>query len=113
LVAAWLIDCHKVGTPVGAKIYTVERLIIQREAERQAHKRIAVIGVITNVGITGHDRVCSVSEDVLAWRTTGDIVIPRKVRVRITIRISDCPGGYVRSQASTKWDIQSKLGRHI
>jgi hypothetical protein len=80
-------------------------LIVQREAERQAHKRIAVIAVITNVSITGDDRVCSVSEDVLAWRTTGDVVIPGEVGVRVAIRVGDRPCCNVSRQASTKWDV--------
>ena len=51
--------------------------------------------------------------DVLAGRTTRDVVIPREVRVRIAIRIGDRPGRNVRSQAPTECDIQRELGGHV
>ena len=69
--------------------------------------------MITGVGRARHDRVGSLSDDVLARRTTGDVVIPREVRVRIAIRVGNRSGSNVRGQAPTEWDTQCECYRRI
>ena len=64
--------------------------------------------MITGVGRARHNGVGALSDDVLAWRATGDIVIPREVRVRIAIRVGNRPSGNVRRQAPTKWETQGE-----
>lgn len=82
-VAARFVNRHEVEAPIGADIYAVKGLIVQLEREWQRHKCIAIVGVITDIGVTWHDRIRSVGYDVLARRTTLDVIIPREGRVTI------------------------------
>jgi hypothetical protein len=102
---------YEVESPIGIDVHAVIGLIIQREGERQADKRRAVIGVITGIRRSWHDRVGSRSNRVLAWRTTLDCVIACKGRITIASFSSDRSGTNGRRRAPTKIEMHRERGR--
>jgi hypothetical protein len=106
------IRSHKLGIAVGAYVHAGVRLIVQREAERQADEGSAVVSVITDVSVTRHDRVGPLSYRVLAGRATFYSIAAVESRVRIAIRVADRPCGNVGRQVATERYVQRELGSH-
>lgn len=109
-VAARFVNRHKVEASIGAHIYAVVGLIVQLEVEWQGHKCIAIVGVITGVCRAWHDRIGAVSYDVLARRTTGDVVIPSEGRITIASFSSDRPSPNARRHAASESEMHRELG---
>src|SRR5262249_16283320 len=101
---------YEVESPIGIDVHAVIGLIIQLEGERQADKRRTVIGMITNVGRARHDRIGSLSDRVIGWRTTLDIVIPCEGGIAIASFSSDRPGPNAGCYAASESEMYRELG---
>jgi len=99
---------YEVESPIGIDVHAVVGLIIQREGERQADKRRAVIDVITGIRRSWHDRVGSRSNRVIAWRTTLDCVVPTEVLISVASFSSDRPSSNARRHAASKVEVHGE-----
>ena len=99
-IAAGFVYIHKIQPTIVANVHPGKGGAIQLEVKRQRNKRIAPVAVIAGVCIPRHDRICPLSDNVLA---TLDRVAFSEGLVRIANLLCDRFPGDVLRHASPEF----------
>ena len=104
---------NEIEAPIGIDIHAVKGLVIQREGERQADKRRAVVAMIASIDGTRHDRVGPLRDDIILGRATLDVIISREGRITIASFSSDRVGPNARCHAASEIEMHREVDSRI